>query len=67
VAYEKIDELTHKISITIYGRYTDGYDQHAHIEVHGDGGLEHMMDAFRAALLASGFAVETVNSVKVVE
>lgn len=62
---EIIDELSHKVSITIEGRYTHGFEKHAHIEIYGDGELDHMLAAFRAALVSTGVAMETINSVRI--
>ena len=56
-----MDELTHTIDITITGNYTHGSKQHASVSLSGDGGLDHMIDAFKAALIAAGFAVDTVR------
>ena len=53
-----MDELTHTITITISGNYPHGNKQHASVSMGGDGGIEHMLDAYRAALVAAGFSVE---------
>ena len=53
------DELTHKVEITITGNYPHGQKQHARVEIAGDGGLDHMIEAYKSALVAAGFALET--------
>jgi len=53
------DDLTHLVTITVTGRYLDGERQHSSVTVAGDGGLDHMIDAFQAALVAAGFSTET--------
>lgn len=58
---EMMDELTHKIEITIIGNYPHGSKQQAMVSLSGDGGLDHMIDAFKAALIVAGFAVEIAN------
>lgn len=56
-----IDEFTHKVEITISGKYPHGSKQHASVSICGDGGLDHMIEAFKAALVAAGFAMDTVK------
>lgn len=56
-----MDELTHKIDITISGNYPHGSKQHAHVSLSGDGGMDHMMEAFKAALIAAGFSMDTAK------
>lgn len=50
-----MDELTHKIEITITGNYPHGAKQHASVSVSGTGDIEHFEQAFRAAMTAAGF------------
>lgn len=57
-----MDELTHTVTITVTGNYPHGGKQHASVTMAGDGGLEHMLDIFRAALVAAGFSTKTVES-----
>ena len=57
-----MDELTHSIEITITGNYPHGQRQHAKVALSGDGGLDHMIEAFKAALVATGFSLETAAS-----
>ena len=56
-----MNELTHNIEITITGIYTHGVTQHASVSISGDGGLSHMFEAFKAALVAAGFAMDTAK------
>lgn len=56
-----MNELTHKVEITISGNYPHGARQHASVSVSGDGGLDHMIEAFKAALIAAGFAMDTAK------
>ncbi len=51
--------MTHSVTVTIVGRYQHGERQHASVTMSGDGGLDHMLDVFRAALVAGGFSTET--------
>ena len=53
------DELTHTVTITVTGNYPHGSKQQASVSMSGDGGLDHMLDAFRAALVAAGFSTDT--------
>lgn len=48
------DDLTHRITITVHGRYPHGEQEHATVTLAGDGSLDHFVDAFRAALVAGG-------------
>lgn len=57
-----MDELTHSIEITIAGNYQHGQKQHVKVQMSGDGGLDHMLEAFKAALVAAGFSLETAAS-----
>ena len=54
-------EPTHKVDITISGNYTHGTRQHASVSIIGDGGLYHMIEAFKAALIAAGFSTDTAK------
>ena len=56
-----MDELTHKVEITISGIYPQGTKQYASVALCGDGGLDHMIEAFKAALIAAGFAMDTAK------
>lgn len=55
------DELTHTVTVEVHGNYVRGPKTHCRVSIGGDGGIEHMVDAFAAALLAAGFTVETVE------
>lgn len=55
------DEMTHKVTITVIGGYPHGAKEHVSVTVSGDGGFEHMLDAFKSALAASGFALDTAK------
>lgn len=50
---------THAVTVTVHGKYPHGEQQHASVMVVGDGGLGHMVETFRAALVAAGFDAET--------
>ena len=56
-----MDELTHKVEITISGNYPHGNKQHAMVSLSGNGGLDHMIEAFKAALIAAGFSIGTAK------
>ena len=56
-----MDEITHNITITIDGNYPHGKKQHSQVSIGGDGGLEHMLEAFKSSLLAAGFSVDLVK------
>lgn len=53
--------LSHTITITVSGNYPHGEKQHASVTVGGNGDLDHMFEAFKAALVAAGFALETAK------
>jgi len=55
------DEMTHTVTITVSGNYPHGQKQHASVTINGDGGLDHMIEAFKAALVAAGFALDTAK------
>ncbi len=55
------DDLTHRVTITIIGKYMHGEKEHASVSINGDGGIEHMFDAFKVALLAAGYPMVVVN------
>ena len=57
----RMEELTHKVEITISGNYPHGAKQHASVSISGDGGLDHMIEAFKTALIAAGFAIDTAK------
>lgn len=55
------DDLTHTVTITIDGNYPHGAKQHAQVIMAGNGDLQHMIEAFKASLMAAGFGYETVR------
>lgn len=59
-----MDELTHSIEITIIGNYPHGHKQHASITLAGNGDLDHMIEAFKAALIAAGFSLDVVRKLE---
>ena len=50
------DDLTHTVTVTVTGNYAHGPKQHATVMMAGAGDVEHMLDAFRAAMVAAGFS-----------
>ena len=58
---------THKITITIDGKYPHGDKQHATISISGNGDLDHMLEAFKSALLAAGFSLDVVRKLDEME
>lgn len=56
-----MDDLSHTITITVSGNYPHGEKPHASVTVRGNGDLDHMFEAFKAALVAAGFALETAK------
>lgn len=62
-----MDDLTHTITITISGNYPQGTKQHASVSIIGTGDLEHMLDAFKTALVAAGFSANTATKLGLVE
>lgn len=56
-----MDDLTHTITITISGNYPHGTKQHASISIIGAGDLNHMIKAFKTALVAAGFSTDTAE------
>ena len=62
------DTPTHRITVTVVGRYMHGKEaEHASVTVAGDGSLDHAIDTFRAALVAMGFSPETATRLTVLE
>jgi len=56
-----MDEMTHKVEITISGNYPHGSKQHASVSIYGNGSLDHMIESFKCALIAAGFAMDTAK------
>ena len=61
------DDMTHTVTITVTGNYQHGAKQHASVSMSGDGGLDHMIEAFKASLVAAGFSVETAAKLDALE
>ena len=62
------DDLTHCITVTLHGKYAHGSEQeNAQVRVFGDGSAGHFLQAFQAALVASGFATDTAASLSIQE
>lgn len=55
------DRPTHKIIMTVEGNYVHGQEEHASVTVSGDGSLDQYVEAFKAFLVASGFAMDTAK------
>lgn len=51
------DDLTHTVTIAVSGNYPHGAKAHASVTLSGDGGLDHMIEAFKTALVAAGFSL----------
>lgn len=58
-----MDELTHTIEIKITGNYPHGSKQQASISISGNGGIGHMAEAFKAALIAAGYSIEIAGTI----
>lgn len=52
------DDMTHTVTITVTGNYPHGHKQQSQVMISGDGGLVHMMEAFKSALIAAGFSLD---------
>lgn len=59
------DEMTHTVTITVTGNYPHGQKQHAQVTVSGDGGLDHMLESFRAVMVSAGFSMDTARNLDV--
>lgn len=60
------DRASHTVTITVAGRYPHGKEQQlSWVTVAGDGSLDHMLDTFRAALVAAGFAPSTAGALTI--
>lgn len=53
------DDLTHTVTITVTGKYPHGSREHCSVTLAGGGDLDHMIEAFKASLVAAGFSTET--------
>jgi len=61
------DDMTHTVTITVTGNYPHGAKQHASVSMSGDGGLDHMIETFKASLVAAGFSMETAAKLDALE
>ena len=52
-------EHSHKVTVSVVGSYSHGPRQRVEVSIAGDGSLDHMIEVFRAALVAAGFSAET--------
>ena len=55
------DKMTHTVTIIVSGNYPHGQKQHSQVTLSGDGGLDHMIEAFKASLIAAGFSIDTAK------
>ena len=53
------DDLTHTVTITVTGKYPHGSREHCSVTIAGNGDLDHMIEAFKASLVAAGFSMAT--------
>lgn len=61
MSIELPSELTHIIDIKITGNFPRGGKQHAMVSLSGDGSLDHIIEAFKIALVAAGFSMDTAK------
>ena len=54
-----MSQPTHKITFAIVGKYPHGATQEATVSISGNGDLDHMVEAFKTALVACGYALDT--------
>lgn len=60
-----IDHDVSVIEIVISSIYVSDEVEKVRLKVSGDGSLEYHLDAFKAALIASGFTSHTVDLIKI--
>ena len=58
---------THTVTITVEHRSHHSGPGSASVTITGDGSIEHMLDAFQAALVAAGFAPDTAARLRLSE
>lgn len=58
---------THTVTITVEHRSHHAGPDSASVTITGDGSIEHMLDAFQAALVAAGFAPDTAARLRLSE
>lgn len=61
------DSNTHTVEIIVRGNYPMGEEEQVRLKVSGDGSLEYFVDTMKAALVAFGFAHQTVDKIGLVE
>jgi hypothetical protein len=54
-----MSQPTHKITFAIVGKYPHGATQDVSVAISGNGDLGHMVEAFKTALVASGYSLDT--------
>jgi hypothetical protein len=57
---------SHTVRIEVIGNYQHGGRELASVVVGGDGGLDHLLMAFKAALLAAGYSESTVGRIRII-
>lgn len=62
-----MDEFTHTIEIAVSGNYAEGPMLHFRISLNGDGGPEHLFDAFKLAVIAAGFGADVVKKIEEID
>jgi hypothetical protein len=62
-----VPKHSHTVHVLVCGSYPHGQQQHVSLEISGDGGLDHMLDTFRAALVAAGFSTEVASRLDILE
>lgn len=55
------NEMTHTIDIIISNNYPHEIKQRAMVSLSGDGSLDHIIEAFKIALVAAGFSMDTAK------
>lgn len=58
---------TNSTEIIIKGIYQLGEEEQVRLKVSGDGSLEYFVDTMKAALVAFGFAPQTVEKIKITD
>lgn len=58
---------THTVTVTVAHRTPHTGQGSASVTITGDGSLDHMLDAFQAALVAAGFAPDTAARLRLSE
>ena len=61
------DEHSNSIEIVMEGLYPQRAVEQVRLKVSGDGSLEFFLEAMKAALIAFGYAPQTVEKLKLVE